>query len=110
MVGVGQTARTLKWRMPRNLWGGGGGYAAVCTYTDATTQSRKDSQFRLNGGGRRLSGEKKRERVGTTGGGRAPQFNENGRTHHIWRATATLSASTQNGSPSFQIANLPQIK
>lgn len=67
IVGVGQTARTLKWRMPQNEWGRG--YAAVCTYTDATTQSRKDSQFRLNGGGRRLSGEKKRERVGRPGAG-----------------------------------------
>jgi len=65
IVGVGQTARTLKWRMPWCEWGA----MRPCTYTDATTQSGKDSQFRLNGGGRRLSGEKKRERVGRPGAG-----------------------------------------
>ncbi|EZA52180.1 hypothetical protein X777_08693 [Ooceraea biroi] len=32
----------------------------------------------------------------TAGGGRAPQFNENSRTRHIWRATATLSSLCQN--------------
>lgn len=87
MVGVGQipgseVANTEK-------------VVGIVAYTYTTARELKEEEIASlvgDGGARRYAGGGTRKKGGATGGGRARQFNRNGRTCHIWRASGILVA------------------